>query len=273
MTTWILDVSQFQKGLDLASVKRQGYSAVIAKCTEGHGYADSQYKVFKWAAQRAGLFFGTYHFLHSDSSPSAQAANLARNIVDKSIPVWIDCEESGSSKPSIAQADAFKVECRKLGLKVAGIYDPNWYWTLTGRAKLPSDLAFWQSGYPNDGKNTWDFGSVLYPGDKHKTWNKAQGGRTPDLWQFTSSGKLSGYTAGKVDISAFRGTVAQLAETGWFKTWESVPRPPAPRPPVPPVPPPPPVPPTPTTTTVVSLSDETITKIAETVRARFKGTA
>lgn len=236
MPQYIIDVSQFQKGLDLASVKRQGYAGVIAKCTEGHGYVDSQYLVFLAAARKAGLPFAAYHFLHSDSSASSQAQNLAKHIGDKSIPVHIDCEPTGSSQPKIAHVTAFAAECKKLGLKVVGLYYPGWYWSQTGKPKLPAGLGFWQSSYP---KSTWDYGSSLYPGDKHKVWATAQGGQVPDLWQFASTAKVSGYGR-KVDVSAFRGTVAQLLETGFLKDWSA--KPPAPKPPTPPTPPPPPTP-------------------------------
>jgi GH25 family lysozyme M1 (1,4-beta-N-acetylmuramidase) len=107
MTVYGLDVSKYQRGLDLASVKRQGFDFVVAKCTEGRGYADSQYPVFMAAAKRNDLLFGAYHFLRSDSPLSVQAANLAAHIRDKTIPVMIDCEPSGSSRPKIAHVNGF----------------------------------------------------------------------------------------------------------------------------------------------------------------------
>lgn len=269
MTIYILDVSQFQKGLDLASAKRQGYSGVIAKCTEGHGYADSQYLVFKAAAQKADLPFAAYHFLHSDSAASAQAANLAHRIGDKSIPVWIDCEPTGKSKPNIAHVTSFAAECKKLGLKVVGLYYPGWYWGQSGKPKLPASLGFWQSGYPS---SKWDYGSSLYPGDKHRVWGAVQGGLVPDLWQFASTCKLSGYLD-KVDVSAFRGSAAQLVETGFLKDWTPAPRPPAPKPPVPPVPPTPPVPPPPPTPHPAGgLTPEELDQVATSVASKLKVT-
>jgi lysozyme len=271
MTVYGVDVSKYQKGLDLASVKKQGYVFVAAKCTEGRGYADPQYPVFLAAAKKADLLFAAYHFLRSDSPASVQAANLAAHIRDKSIPVMIDCEPSGSSKPKISHVLAFIAECKKRGLKVTLLYYPSFWWSSSGRPKLPSSVGLWQARYP---KSTFTFASVLYPGDKGNGW-ASQGGQTPDIWQFASSGKISGYGA-KVDVNAFRGTLTQLKESGFFKDWTPEPIKPAPHPAPKPAPKPVPVPvvpvpvPTPPVTTVVSLSDDTIQKIAEAVRLKIK---
>lgn len=262
MTIYGLDVSKFQRGLDLTSVARQGFAFVAAKCTEGQGYADPQYPVFLAAAKRAGLLFSAYHFLRSDSPVSSQAANLAAHIRDRSVPVMIDCEPSGSSRPKIAHVNGFVAECRKRGLRVATLYYPGFWWSQSGKPKLPADLGLWQARYPS---SAFAYASVLYPGDKHAGWG-AQGGQVPDLFQFASSGKISGY-GGRVDVDAFRGTLAQLREARFFKDWTPTPPPPAPRPTPAPVPHPAPVPVP--VRPAIDLSPATIAAIADAVAAKL----
>src|SRR5437764_15359986 len=95
-TTFGIDICHFQAGLQLANVKHTGYECVIAKATEGRSYRDPSFPSFRDQAKSAGLLFAAYHFLRSDVAIADQAANLAHWIGDKSIPVAIDCEPTGS---------------------------------------------------------------------------------------------------------------------------------------------------------------------------------
>lgn len=260
MTIYGLDVSHFQANLNLARAKTQGYSFVIAKCTEGRGYTDASYHSFKDQAQKADLPFAAYHFLRSDSPIAVQAANLAAHIGDKSVPVWIDCEPSGSSKPTIKHCEQFIAETHKLGIRVVGLYYPGFWWNQSGKPKLPLDLGFWQARYP---KTSHDYGSNLYPGDKAVGW-AAQGGQAPDIYQFASTAKIDGYV-GNVDVNAYRGDVARLVATKYVKDWT----PTVVKPPV--VVPPPVHPPTPHPAGGV-LTEEDLHKIATAVAAKLKVT-
>lgn len=223
MSTLGFDVSHYQSGLDVGSAKRQGYEFVIAKCTEGTGYADPAYDAFRKAAQANGMLFAAYHFL-SHGNAAGQAALLAEHIGDKTIPVMLDVEANGAT---VADARDFRAACKRRGITVSLLYLPHWYWQRLGS---PS-LAGWRlvsSAYPS---SAHAHGSKLYPGARGSGW-AAYGGTKPVLWQFASTGKIDGY-AGNVDLDAFEGSRAQLAALGVFKDYghaKPAPKPPKPKP-------------------------------------------
>lgn len=216
MTVFGIDVSHWQGALHLSNAKKQGYEFVAAKCTEGAGYADPTYASFRRQAEALGLLFCAYHFLRSDASATAQAENLAKHIGDKSIPVMIDCEVSGSSRPTIRHAAAFRNACVKRGLQVSVLYFPHFWWSETGAPDL-SGWVLWQAIY---GANPPGHGAAIYPGDRSSRWAK-QGGVTPSILQFGSLGKIDGF-GGSVDVDAFRGTRDELAAKHWFKDYRII---------------------------------------------------
>lgn len=213
MTVFGLDVSKFQT-INIGHAAKQGYAFFAAKCTEGQGYADATYAANLAEAKAAQTLFAAYHFLHSDSPASAQADNIARHIIDKTVPVMIDCEPSGSSKPTLAQANALRTELAARGVRASILYFPNFWWQQQGSPSLQG-WAVWQAKYPS---STHAYGSVLYlkdGGDQGSGW-ASEGGVVPTIWQFASSAQVDG-VPGSVDVDAFRGTRAQLAATGIFK--------------------------------------------------------
>lgn len=227
MTIWGFDVSDAQSALKVSAAKAQGYTFMVAKVTEGQGYAAASFPSFVAQAKSAGILFAAYHFLRSDSSPTAQADNVAKHLADKSIPVWIDCEPNGASKPTLAMAAAFRAECSKRGVRVAGIYFPHFWWTEQGSPSL-AGWALWQALY---GGNPPGYASSVYPGDTSDRW-AAQGGVVPTILQFDSSGQIDGFT-GRVDVNAYKGTRAGLAGSRLFKDYAPTPAPtptPAPAP-------------------------------------------
>lgn len=219
-TTFGLDVSHYQAGLDLHAAKRQGYEFVMAKCSEGTGYVDASYGAFLQTARGSGMLFAAYHFLSHDNA-AAQADVVARHIRDKSIPIMLDVEANGAT---VADANAFRREAAKRGLSVPLLYLPHWYWQRLGS---PS-LASWRlvsSAYPS---SAHAHGSQLYPGARGSGW-APYGGAKPVLWQFASTGKIDGYGS-NVDLDAYRGTRDQLAATGLFKDYGHAAPKPSPRP-------------------------------------------
>ena len=223
-TSYVIDVSHYQAGLKIAALKAQGYAAVILKCTEGSTYADPSYADFLAQAEACGMPVAAYHFLHTGSG-DRQAAWLAKNIRDKSVPVMIDAEAGG--KPRWADVLAFIAGCTKRGLEVTLLYLPRSYWAAIGSPSLKGAPGIVNAAYPAG--YTRGYGSALYPGNSDSHWD-AYGGVVATLWQYTSAAKIDGYS-GNVDVSAFRGGPDQLA--AYFHTWGAVPAPtptPAPAP-------------------------------------------
>ena len=211
-----IDVSHFQRGLSLAAVRRQGYEFVIAKATQGQGVQDAQFHAFREEAQSLGMLFAAYHFLHSDSSPRAQADNLAEQLNGAiNIPVMIDCEPTKGSSPTLADVRRFIAACANRDLQVSILYLPRFHWQALGQPKLGPDLPpVMQALY---GRNRGGAGADLYPGNESDRWD-VMGGRTPELLQFGSRGRIEGFKRLNLDVDAFRGTRRELAASGMFLT-------------------------------------------------------
>lgn len=168
---------------------------VIIKASEGARTHDSSFAPLLARTRAAGAIPLAYHFLHSDSTPQAQAQNLASVPGVKGLPVMVDVEQEGTSFPNIAQCAQFVDACRALGLTVKLVYLPHWYWQQIGSPGLTAlssrGLSLVSSAYP---------GGSGYPGDGGSGWT-SYGGMTPVIWQYTDS---------PVDGDAFKGTAAQL---------------------------------------------------------------
>lgn len=232
MTTFGVDVSHHQNGLTLQAVVDSGCEFVYAKATEGATYRDPMFEAWRKGAERHGLLFAAYHFV-SDRPAAAQVANYAATVRDKTIPVVLDVEPSGTSHPSMALAVAIRDELRSRGYSVPLVYLPGWYAVQIGVSSVKG-WSLIQSRYPS---NQPGLPSVIYPGDTHEAWTTPVAGALPAIWQFSSTARFPGH-AGNVDANAFRGSRRELASRGWFKNYgaSEVKAEPAPVPvPVPPV--------------------------------------
>jgi GH25 family lysozyme M1 (1,4-beta-N-acetylmuramidase) len=203
MTIFGIDVSHHQRDLDLRNVD---VDFVMAKVSEGVGFRDPQFDVYRAQAEQMDVLFAGYHFLRGDSAPGDQARVVAKVIGTSQIPVIIDIEETnGTPQPTMTDARVFRDVAEGLGVRVSSlIYFPEWYWNQIGRPDTGA-WSIWQSDY---GSN-----AGVYPTDASVRWNSH--GRVASILQYTSKGRLSGY-AGDLDINAFRGTRAELASKGWF---------------------------------------------------------
>jgi len=217
MTVYGLDVSHYQSpGLDLDAdnLKRQGYQFVMVKATEGSDYRDPAYHAYRTEAQKEGMLFAAYHFLkHGDIAK--QVDNFVGFVTDKSIPIMLDVESNGAT---VADANQFRAEMEKRGRRVTLLYLPHWYWTTLGSPSLKGWTVV-SSSYPSSAHKV---GSALYPGDNGAGW-AAYGGVSPTIWQFASSGEVSGY-AGNVDLDAFKGTLDGLIGKNLFKNYGPKPK-------------------------------------------------
>ena len=69
MVLKFIDISNWQAGLDVASVVRNGgLSAVVVKATEGVGFVDKSCDGFVSKLRANGTRFGFYHFARSNSA-------------------------------------------------------------------------------------------------------------------------------------------------------------------------------------------------------------
>jgi hypothetical protein len=205
VTVFLADISSYEDGLDLTTVK--DCVGVLAKCTESTDYVDKNYDGWRRQAASLGMLFVAYHFMRTDQSADAQAAHLAAHIGDPSLPVMIDVETEGSSKPNFTQVLALLKACIAHGLRPRLAYIPRWYWERIGspdmRALIALGVGLISSSYPG-GRGT---AAQLYPGDSSAGW-ASYGGVAPLLYQFTNQATEAGHL---VDMNAFRGPRSALA--------------------------------------------------------------
>jgi len=228
MTIYGLDISSFQKGLDLAAVKKQGYSFIIARCVMQGNQRDPEYQRFMTAAKKNGLLFAAYVFPWTGIHPSNTAAVARGWIGDPSIPIMIDWENDGSSVPSYPFACTLYDELKADGLRPWSIYTYRPYWQARGSHDFRNRP--WRLVNASYGTNPRLHGTDAYPGKNASGWNP-YGGLTPTILQFGSRIIIDGYNdkpsqAGKgIDANAYEGTLASLRKTGMFKDFAPKPAP------------------------------------------------
>lgn len=209
MTIFGVDLASYQTGEDLGALTN--ISFVMAKCTQGTTYVDPPYAGWRSAAQSAGRIFVAYHFLIQQDSPTAQAKFVAANIGNKAIPLMIDVETDGASKPTLSDILAFADAAKALGLRVKLAYMPMWYWALIGSPNLGGlterGIGVISSNYPRSAAAGALATYATDGQDVGEGWT-SYGGITPVIWQFADDAPEAGRSN---DINAYRGTPAQLA--------------------------------------------------------------
>lgn len=200
MTIFIADIASYQHGLSLAAL-RADCAGVFVKVTQGVSYVNPDYA--GWRATAGELAFGAYHY-DTMEDPAAQAAHIAANIGDKSIPLMFDVEKGSGD---VAQTAAVARAAKNLGLNPRLVYLPKWYWSSLGSPDLSVLTALGLGLISSEYPTTRDDSPVrLYPGDGADGW-RPYGGATPVLYQFTDAADEGGQ---QIDMNAYRGTLGQL---------------------------------------------------------------
>lgn len=91
-----IDISNWQKGINLNQLKEKGYEVCYIKITEGRGYVDPYFKENYNKAIAAGMKVGVYHYWRGTSSAIEQAQNIVRTLGNKHIDckIAIDVEQT-----------------------------------------------------------------------------------------------------------------------------------------------------------------------------------
>lgn len=200
MTLFVADTSGYQPNFDYAG---SGMDAFVIKATEGSTYRNPSFAGQLARAQATSKPTIAYHYVRTGDA-AGQLANV-QATVPRSVPVALDLENGGD----VATARALSRSLRGAGYVVPLLYCPAWWLSANGGLNTDTrDIgALWSSQYPVSGSGA----SVVYAaaGADHGAGWSAYGGQPPVLWQFSSSISVGGYSA--IDVSAFRGTRAQLA--------------------------------------------------------------
>ena len=195
----VVDVSYHNGVIDWRKLKAAGVNGAIIRAGYGRDftkYDDSKYRANMDGAISAGVKVGVYLYSYAKTEDSArsEAAHLLRLVApykDRiSLPLYYDLEESGTESGAKQRAEIFLDIVEKAGYW-CGVYANSWWWDhyLKGLSdKYTKWVADWQA---NDGK----------PHKKPIYTNM-------ELWQYTSYGKLAGYTG--LDLSEPYGKIAEI---------------------------------------------------------------
>jgi hypothetical protein len=200
VTLFVADTSGYQPNFDYAG---SGLDAFAIKATEGSSYRNPSFAGQLARARATGRPTIAYHYVRS-GDVAGQLTNIY-SAVPHSVPVALDLEAGGD----VATARALAASLRGAGWTVPLLYCPAWWLSANGGLNTDTRLIapLWSSQYPAGGSGLLDvYGRA--GGDSGAGWS-VYGGQSPVLWQFSSSIAVGGY--GAIDISAFRGSRAQLA--------------------------------------------------------------
>lgn len=202
MTIFYPDIAYpWQAGIDLS-----GATAVCCKATEGSGYTNPDYRLWKDQAAEHGVFFFAYHFLYENSieTVESQAAH-AFSVVGKDTGLMVDVElednaggTGRTSAPTLADVILFVEAYRKLGGVCYFVYLPEWYWSGYLGAVSLDPLISLHMLLVSSNFTTY---SASGPG-----W-RPYGGMTPTVWQYSETTHFGGVTT---DFNAYRSSLADL---------------------------------------------------------------
>ena len=206
-----IDVSYCQTGVNYSKVKASGITAVIIRAGYGRetSQKDSQFETHYKNAKSAGLKVGAYWYSYANSVNDAKTEAKACLACIKGkkfdMPIFIDMEDSSQTKYGkstlTSMAKAF-CEAIKAGGYRAGVYaNLNWFNNYLDYATLKKSYPIWLAQY------------------------NVKADKTCDIWQNSSSGKISGIS-GNVDTniiytSSVIASNAKTLDTTGFKKGDS----------------------------------------------------
>lgn len=221
-----LDVSQWQGSINWSAVKKAGNDIAIMKMTGGDAglYVDSKANANYYGAKAAGMALGMYHFAGGKNATNeADFFIAACSPLEKNDVLVLDWEVPHSNPVAWCTEFVNRVHSRTgiwpmIYMNLSTLNSYNW-------SPVLKNCGLWVAAWNNNPNATLNTGGKIYI-----------------MHQYTSSGSVPGI-AGRVDLDAWWGTVAQFQKYGY--------QPPAPKPTPAPAPKPTPTPtpvPTPTPT-------------------------
>lgn len=226
----VVDLNHWKGAVNLSAMP---IDAMITKATGGNGYVDDQCDNNVQQAIALNMPWGIFHYFgdgFDDNDPVSEAEwfiNNCRGYLGKG-QIWLDWERGGN--PNIGRVDmalAWLEHVRTTtGFKPAGVYmstsvttDYDW------SPVINAGYALWAANYVDN--NTPIVNFAMDPNrDPNPNWD---GVVNDVMWQFTSTGQVTGYN-GNLDCNFFYG--ARAAWDAYMNVPVAAPAPPAPTPPV-----------------------------------------
>lgn len=197
-----IDVSGWQKGINLKEVPAD---FVIVKATQGTTYVNPDCDRAYQQAKEAGRLLGVYHYF-SGGDPAAEAEFFVKNVkgyVGEAILVldW-EGEQNAKFSQGPAVAKPFLDRVKELTGVRPLIYMSKSVCRAHDWSAVASEYALWVAQYADN--NTTGYQSKPWTDNKgYGAWN------SPVIFQYSSSGRLTGYS-GNLDIN-----IAYMDAAAW----------------------------------------------------------
>lgn len=199
MALKFIDISNWQAGLDVASVVRNGgLGGIIVKATEGLGLVDMSCDRFVQQCLKNDIPFGFYHFgRNNDASAEAEFfRNNTRGYEGRGVPV-LDWE----ADQSVSWVNEFVDRYHALTGVWPWVYGNAWRFN---QGTVNENCGRWIAGYPSNGITDIDYGLSRY-------CPYMVNNGLVCAWQFSSSVRIAGYD-GNLDGDVFYGDTAAWAK-------------------------------------------------------------
>lgn len=199
-----IDISHWQDGINLAKVK---HDFVIIKATEGIDFVDPCFHKFIIQAKTDGDCIGVYHFARPEKySAKQEAAFFHKTIKDFVGEVMLILDWESVGKGNVTWAKVWLDEIHNLtGVKPVIYMSESVVNHYKWESVASGDYGLWVAKYAdNKADKNYDMSNAGKK-PKVKWWNNYC------MWQWTSSGKLTGYK-GNLDCDVFYGD-----KTAWGK--------------------------------------------------------
>lgn len=190
-----IDISRWQSGINLAAIDTD---FVIMKATEGVGYTDSSCDGFYQTAKSLGRKLGVYHFARPDLGNSAEAEAdyflQETKGYQKEAILILDWESGNLGNISWAKAWLDRVY-NKTGVRPIIYMSASVMRQYDWSAVVDANYGLWVANY---GVNNGLANEIVFNSYPLKYWSFYA------LWQYTSVGRLNGYS-GNLDLNYFSG--------------------------------------------------------------------
>lgn len=204
----------YQAGLNIETLARQGYAACVVKATQGStGYtAPAAFNDWINRTRAAGMVAGAYHWL-TNSNPVNQAHHFLSRLDQvggaRGLLLQIDCEDTTSPAAPDTIAGFVAEMNRNTGGHPLAFYTGAWWYGphLGGWRVADLGVRSWHSHYVTATHGTKETLRQFVPAT---WWTPGYGGfARATFLQYTSRGDAGGLTA-NVDLNLFDGTIDQL---------------------------------------------------------------
>ena len=196
MSIVVIDISQYQPPTSIDYDKlAAAVDGVILRCAYGTR-KDSAFEQHYYEFHKRGVPMGVYLFLVGYKTAAEQVITLRNAIAGKEfkLGIWNDVEIEHGATPLTARHVNDFMTLAEAEFGQLGIYAANWCWKTIMGAEYArySTRKLWCAAYRS---------APLIPAGWSTWW----------LWQYTSKGRLPGYSS-DLDVNKFNGDDAKYAE-------------------------------------------------------------